>query len=59
MMKRAKYPLGLGIIASDIKASLHFFQNLLSLEFVGRNPVNFGIIHWLRFGPSDFKWNGG
>src|SRR5512139_3627656 len=55
MMKRAKDSLDLGIIASDIKASLNFYQNLLGLEFVGSNPVYFGTIHRLRFGTSDFK----
>ena len=55
MMKRAKDSLDLGIIASDIKASLNFYQNLLGLEFVGSTPVYFGTIHRLRFGTSDFK----
>src|SRR5512139_695628 len=55
MMKRAKDSLDLGIIASDIKASLNFYQNLLGLEFVGSNPVWFGTIHRLRFETSDFK----
>ena len=55
MMKRAKDSLDLGIMASDIKASLNFYQNLLGLEFVGSSPVYFGTIHRLRFGTSDFK----
>jgi catechol 2,3-dioxygenase-like lactoylglutathione lyase family enzyme len=55
MMKRAKDSLDLGIIASDIKASLNFYQNILGLEFVGSSPVYFGTIHRLRFGTSDFK----
>ena len=55
MMKPAKDSLDLGIIVSDIKASLNFYQNLLGLEFVGITPVWFGTMHRLRFGTSDFK----
>jgi catechol 2,3-dioxygenase-like lactoylglutathione lyase family enzyme len=55
MMKPAKNSLDLGIIASDIKASLNFYQNLLGLEFVGTTPLGFGTMHRLRFGESDFK----
>jgi len=47
--------LDLGIIVSDIKASLNFYQNILGLEFVGITPVWFGTMHRLRFGTSDFK----
>jgi catechol 2,3-dioxygenase-like lactoylglutathione lyase family enzyme len=55
MMKPAKHSLDIGVIASDIKASLHFYQDLLGLEFVGANPLWFGTMHRLRFGESDFK----
>ena len=55
MLKPAKDSLDLGIIASDIKASLNFYQNILGLEFVGITPVWFGTMHRLRFGTSDFK----
>lgn len=55
MMKPAKDSLDLGIIVSDIKASLNFYQNILGLEFVGTAPVWFGTMHRLRFGTSDFK----
>lgn len=55
MMKPAKNSLDLGIIASDIKASLNFYQNTLGLEFVGTMPLWFGTMHRLRFGESDFK----
>jgi len=55
MMKPAKDSLDLGIIVSDIKASLNFYQNILGLEFVGITPVWFGTMHRLRFGTSDFK----
>ena len=55
MMKPAKDSLDLGIVVSDIKASLNFYQNILGLEFVGITPVWFGTMHRLRFGTSDFK----
>jgi len=54
-MKPAKDSLDLGIVVSDIKASLHFYQYILGLEFVGITPVWFGTMHRLRFGTSDFK----
>jgi catechol 2,3-dioxygenase-like lactoylglutathione lyase family enzyme len=55
MMKPAKNSLDLGIVVSDIKTSLNFYQNTLGLEFVGITPVWFGTMHRLRFGTSDFK----
>jgi len=55
MMKPAKDSLDLGIVVSDIKASLNFYQGILGLEFVGTNPVWFGTMHRMRFGSSDFK----
>jgi catechol 2,3-dioxygenase-like lactoylglutathione lyase family enzyme len=55
MMKAAKDSLDLGIVVSDIKASLHFYRDILGLEFVGTTPVWFGTMHRLRFGASDFK----
>jgi catechol 2,3-dioxygenase-like lactoylglutathione lyase family enzyme len=55
MMKPAKGSLDLGVIVSDIKASLDFYQNILGLEFVGITPAWFGTMHRLRFGTSDFK----
>jgi catechol 2,3-dioxygenase-like lactoylglutathione lyase family enzyme len=55
MMKPAKDSLDLGIIVSDIQASLNFYQNILGLEFVGTVPLWFGTMHRLRFGTSDFK----
>ena len=55
MMKPAKDSLDLGIVVSDIKASINFYQNTLGLEFVGITPVWFGTMHRLRFGTSDFK----
>ena len=55
MIKPAKDSLDLGIIVRDIKASLHFYQKTLGLEFVGITPLWFGTMHRLRFGTSDFK----
>jgi catechol 2,3-dioxygenase-like lactoylglutathione lyase family enzyme len=55
MMKPAKDSLDLGVLVSDIKASLNFYQNILGLEFVGIFPLWFGTMHRLRFGTSDFK----
>jgi catechol 2,3-dioxygenase-like lactoylglutathione lyase family enzyme len=55
MMKPAKDSLDVGVIVSDIKASLNFYQNILGLEFVGTTPLWFGTMHRLRFGTSDFK----
>jgi catechol 2,3-dioxygenase-like lactoylglutathione lyase family enzyme len=55
MMKPAKNSLDMGVIVSDIKASLNFYQNILGLEFVGTAPLWFGTMHRLRFGTSDFK----
>ncbi|MFH0787133.1 MAG: VOC family protein [Pseudomonadota bacterium] len=55
MMKPAKNSLDLGVIVSDIEASLNFYQKLLGLEFVGTTPLWFGTMHRLRFGESDFK----
>jgi len=55
MIVPAKDSLDLGIIVSDIKASLNFYHNILGLEIVGITPVWFGTMHRLRFGASDFK----
>jgi len=55
MMKPAKDSLDLGILVSDIKASLNFYQNLLGLAFVGETPLWFGTMYRLQFGSSDFK----
>lgn len=55
MMKPGKDSLDLGIIVSDIQASLKFYRDMLGLEFVGQTPLWFGTMHRLRFGTSDFK----
>jgi catechol 2,3-dioxygenase-like lactoylglutathione lyase family enzyme len=55
MMEPAKDCLDLGIVVSDINASLNFYQDLLGLKFIEKIPVWFGTMHRLRFGASDFK----
>lgn len=55
MMKPAKDSLDLGIIVSDIKASLRFYCDILGLKFIETIPLWFGTMHRLRFGTSDFK----
>jgi len=55
MMEPGKDSLDLGILVSDIKASLNFYQNILGLKFVEEWPVSSGQMYRLRFGSSDFK----
>lgn len=55
MMKPAKDSLDIGVIVSDIGASLAFYRDILGLQFIGTVPVWFGTMHRLRFGTSDFK----
>lgn len=55
MMKSAKESLDVGVVVRDIKASLHFYQNLLGLEFIEEVSMFLGTMHRLRFGTSDFK----
>jgi catechol 2,3-dioxygenase-like lactoylglutathione lyase family enzyme len=55
MLKPAKNSLDLGVLVSDIQASLNFYQNILGLQFVENVPLAFGMMHRLRFGTSDFK----
>ena len=55
MMEPAKDSLDLGILVSDIKSSLNFYQNILGLKFIEERPVWFGTMYRLRFGSSDFK----
>jgi catechol 2,3-dioxygenase-like lactoylglutathione lyase family enzyme len=55
MLKPAKDSLDLGVIVSDIQASLHFYQNILGLTFIETVPLAYGMMHRLRFGTSDFK----
>jgi catechol 2,3-dioxygenase-like lactoylglutathione lyase family enzyme len=55
MLKPAKDSLDLGVVVSDIEASLAFYRDTLGLTYVGSNAVAFGTLHRLRFGTSDFK----
>ena len=55
MLKPAKESLDLGVLVSNIEASLRFYKDLVGLEFIGETPIWFGKIHRLRFGSSDFK----
>jgi catechol 2,3-dioxygenase-like lactoylglutathione lyase family enzyme len=55
MMQAAKDSLDLGMLVSDIQASLHFYRDLLGLKFIEELPVWFGTMYRLRFGSSDFK----
>jgi len=54
-MNPAKDSIDLGVLVSDIQASLHFYQELLGLKFIEKIPVWFGTMYRLRFGTSDFK----
>ena len=55
MMEPTKESLDIGILVSDIKASLNFYQNILGLKFVEELSGSFGTMYRLRFGSSDFK----
>ncbi|MCF8043434.1 MAG: VOC family protein [Desulfarculaceae bacterium] len=55
MLKPAKDSLDMGVVVSDIEASLAFYRDTLGLTYVGTNDVGFGTLHRLRFGTSDFK----
>ena len=55
MMEAAKDSLDLGILVSDIKSCLNFYQGILGLTFIEERPLWFGTMYRLRFGSSDFK----
>ncbi len=55
MLEPAKDSLDLGILVSDIDASLHFYRDLLGLKFIEERPASFGTMYRLRYGSSDFK----
>jgi len=55
MMEAAKDSLDLGVLVSDIQASLNFYQGILGLHFIEERPLWFGTMYRLRFGSSDFK----
>ena len=54
-MEPAKTALDIGIIVSDINASLAFYQDLLGLEKVQEMPLWFGTMHRMAFGDSFVK----
>lgn len=54
-MKAAKNSVDLGILCSDIKQSLAFYQDLLGLTKIGELPIPFGHMHRLAFGESFIK----
>lgn len=55
MMIPAKDSIDLGVVVSNIEASLSFYRDTLGLSFVEEIPVWFGTMYRLRFGTSDFK----
>lgn len=54
-MQAAKNALDIGIIVSDITASLAFYQDLLGLEKVQEMPLWFGTMHRMAFADSFVK----
>jgi len=54
-MKPAKQCIDIGIVVSDIKRSLAFYQDLLGLTKIGELPLPFGLMHRLGFGDSFVK----
>jgi len=55
MIVPAKDCLDVGVICTEVEASLEFYQNVLGLEFVGKMDNPLGTLYRLRFGQSDFK----
>lgn len=55
MMKPAKAAMDLGVLVSDITASLNFYENLLGMEKEGETPLPIGTMHRMKFGDSLFK----
>ena len=47
-----KKAIDIGVIVSDIDASLNFYVDLLGLEKVQETPLWFGMMHRLAFGAS-------
>jgi catechol 2,3-dioxygenase-like lactoylglutathione lyase family enzyme len=54
-MKPAKQCIDIGIVVSDIKRSLAFYQDLLGLTKIGELPLPFGLMHRLGFGDTFVK----
>jgi len=54
-MKLGKNCIDVGIVVSDIKQSLAFYEDLLGLEKIGEMPLWFGTMHRMGFGDSFVK----
>ena len=50
-----KKAIDVGVIVSDIDASLNFYVELLGLEKIQETPLWFGMMHRLAFGDSFIK----
>ena len=50
-----KKAIDIGVIVSDIDASLNFYVELLGLEKIQETPLWFGMMHRLAFGDSFIK----
>ena len=50
-----KKAIDIGVIVSDIDASLKFYVDLLGLEKIQETPLWFGMMHRLAFGDSFIK----
>ncbi len=51
----AKDSVDIGLVVSDIRQSLNFYQGLLGLEKIEELQTGFGTLHRLRYGTSDVK----
>lgn len=54
-MKAGKNCIDVGMIVSDIKKSLAFYEDLLGLKKVQEMPLPFGTMHRMAFGDSFVK----
>ena len=54
-MKPAKNALDIGIVVSDIQASLAFYEGVLGLTKIQELPLWFGTMHRLQFADSFVK----
>ena len=55
MMIPAKDSLDIGLVVSDGRASLEFYQDVLGLRLVETMTMTSGTMHRLRFGTSELK----
>ena len=54
-MNPGKNCVDIGIVVSDIKKSLAFYEDLLGLKKIGEMPLWFGTMHRMGFGDSFVK----